>query len=413
MMRDITRMDIRKITPYGRYIDLDKPLLFDLTDEEIIALRKYHNKPEIAIERKIVKKNTTNIQNQQSKRHYKVTREQKYNSGRHRVKKKINHHYGLKVIVGGILVFLVIGSKTLKTDGPRTNVDVVETFGPSYTEYIENSKTLNDLTEEALNSIDVDSVLEQYENSHAEENIDEEVDNIPQEVIQDEISERELLIQDICNIYQLDYNVVYQNLVNLTNDFTNEEYLNGRIQGVTCKGASIQANTEEELLVYAIRCMKQLPSQMGVSTEGLYCKNGYVSGTNYYEQLNRVANVLGVNRCLLYAIVNAECSFNSPLFNESNNPAGLRLQNGDWWSFDTKEEGFFELGMEILKYYRKIGISPDNIDRATLSMIRDIHAPLSDGNQHWLPNVLSGLEYAQMHEAEMFGNLEQNNGLSF
>ena len=59
MMKDITRIDIRKVTPYGKYIDLDRTLLFDLTDEEILALRRYHNKPDIAYERVINKRIAT------------------------------------------------------------------------------------------------------------------------------------------------------------------------------------------------------------------------------------------------------------------------------------------------------------------------------------------------------------------
>lgn len=406
-MRDITRMDIRRITPYGRYIDLDKPLIFDLTDEEIIALRKYHNKPNIAYEKVIVRKTNTQTQRTNVKRQYKMSRDQKYNRGRHHTKKKVKRGNGLKIIVGGILVCLIVGGKYLEAGGPGRNAQALEeSYDSSYSEY---TKSLNDLTEEAINSVDYSALIEQYDNSEESDELVDEEDN----QVVEEIDERALLIQNICNIYQLDYDTVYQNLVNITNDFTNSEYLEGRVAGVTCKGEIVQASSEEELLIYTIRCMKQLPGQMGISSNGLYCRNGYTSGDNYFEQLNRVANVLGVDRCLLYAVVNAETSFNSDLFINSNNPAGLRLSDGSWWKFDTKEEGFFELGMELLKYYRKIGVSPDNIDEVTLGRIRDIHAPLSDGNQHWLPNVLDGLEYAKMHEAEMFGNYEQNNGLSF
>lgn len=395
-MRDITRIDIRKVNPYGRYIDLDKPVIFDLTDEEITALRKYYNKPNIASLRNMTKKTPENV-----KKNYKVTRDQKYNKGRHRTKRKIKKNYGMRVIIGGILVFVMLGSKYIKVDAPKVEAgDYDNSSEPSYTEYIEYNNqsmsygnTLEGLVSSAMDKAD-------------------DIDISIQEDKQ-ESSERQEAIKDICNIYQLNYDVVYSNLVQLTNDFTSDNYLNGHIDGVTCKGVDVYANSEEELLVYTIRCMKQLPSQLGVRTDGLYVKNGYNSGTNYYEQLNKVANVLGVDRCLLYAIVNAESSFNSDLFLNANNPAGIKGNDGNWWFFDTKEEGFFELGMELLKYYRKIGVSPDNIDEVTLGRIRDIHAPLSDGNEHWLPNVLSGLEYAKMHEAEMFGNYEQSNGLSF
>ena len=101
------------------------------------------------------------------------------------------------------------------------------------------------------------------------------------------------------------------------------------------------------------------------------------------------------------------------MFNSINNPAGLKNSYGDWWSFSTKEEGFFELGMEILKYYRMIGKDPSQIDYDTLSEIRDIHAPLSDGNDYWLPNVVDCLSYAQMNETTLFSTQEENNRLSY
>ena len=122
---------------------------------------------------------------------------------------------------------------------------------------------------------------------------------------------------------------------------------------------------------------------------------------------------------MMYAIVNAETSFDSPLFINANNPAGMKdSDTGEWNTFATKEEGFFELGTELLKYYKMAGITPDQIDRNALSKIRDIHCPLSDNvedevNNYWLDNVMDGIEKAQMREVELFGSEEENHRLSF
>jgi hypothetical protein len=110
----------------------------------------------------------------------------------------------------------------------------------------------------------------------------------------------------------------------------------------------------------------------------------------------------------MYAITQSECGFNSKIFVEDNNPGGIK-DNGEWWSFDTLEEGFFELGMEILKYYRYIGEPVNTLDDDTLAKIRDIHAPLSDGNDEWLPNVIECLKYARNNSEELFGPELQNN----
>ena len=89
-------------------------------------------------------------------------------------------------------------------------------------------------------------------------------------------------------------------------------------------------------------------------------------------------NLVGADPVLSYAITQAETSWNSDLFRDSNNPAGLRI-NGSWWRFDTKEEGFIELALEILKFNR--------MGAYTIEEIGAIHAPVEDNNENWIPNV--------------------------
>ena len=50
-----------------------------------------------------------------------------------------------------------------------------------------------------------------------------------------------------------------------------------------------------------------------------------------------------------------------------------------WWRFDTKEEGFIELALEILKFNR--------MGAYTIEEIGAIHAPVEDNNENWIPNV--------------------------
>lgn len=409
-MADLSRIDIRKINANGRYVDLANNTIIDLTDEQIMSLRRYYNDSTIAINRRMVReqesrrepsRRQSQTQRSTSRPNYRVTRDQKYNSGRHRTKKNPRPKFGKLIIVGSLVVCVVMGGKLIKAGQAQELPFDSEVNLPSYSSSVESDYGVK-LDRENSNELSdiVDSIISQ--GSELGGYIEE----------QSELSNRQMMIQNICNIYQVNYTVVYPRLMELTNNFTSQDYLNGVIQGVTCKGVQVQASSEEELLVYTIRCMKQLPESMGLTTDNLYINNGYVSGNNYNEQISHVAEVLGTDRCLLYAIVQSECGFNSDMFNNRNNPAGIKGTDGSWWNFDTKEEGFFELGMEVLKYYRKIGVTPDNIDYDTISRIRDIHAPLSDGNEHWLPNVTSNLEYAKLHEAEMFNDYEQNNGLS-
>lgn len=430
-MASVPRIDIRKVNDKGRYVDLATNTIFDLTDEQILTLREYYHDDTIARNRRIRStydkesdhtlreryQSGASSHAKHSRVNYRVTREQKYNTGRHRTKQKPARVGSYLFIVGSIVVFLGVGSKLLGfMDGQAVNQ--IDVSLPEYTSSVSMQDTLS---LEGVSTLDLleatgadvsrkDENLEYGETGNTYDATMYSSDNYVEEEVSN-YTEREQLIQSICNIYQVNYDVVYQRLVELTDNFSNDAYLSGSIPGVTCKGVQVQASSEEELLVYAIRCMKQLPQQLCVDTTNLYVHNGYTSGTDYTTQLSHVADVLGVDRCLLYAIVQSESGFDSDIFNDKNNPAGIKAPDGSWWVFDTKEEGFFELGMEVLKYYRKIGVTPEHVDYQTLTQIRDIHAPLVDNNDTWLPNVSSNLEYAKMNEAELFGSYSQNNGL--
>ena len=127
-------------------------------------------------------------------------------------------------------------------------------------------------------------------------------------------------------------------------------------------------------------CAKQLPANLGINANNLYVQTGYQSPTDYGKEIGYYSKLLGVDPFLVYSITQAETGWDSPLFLNSNNPAGLRI-NGSWWNFSTKEEGFIELALEILKYNRKGAF--------TIEEIGSIHAPLEDdpSNKDWIPNV--------------------------
>lgn len=398
-MRNLRNIDIRKINSNGRYIDVNIPLMFELTDEEIMELRRIYNNPNIARDR--LQKREVRVE-RPKKRVYKAVRNNPYDN-RGKIKNGVKV-FVRKFIIGGVVVCLAISLlPNIVTNEANVSYADERSNNSGYTSTYEGVEDLSDYI-----TIGIQDVVKDGKNVNDEESI------ISEEVVVDDVNqERCDLVRDICNIYQVNYDVVYPKIEELSNDFMDDNYLNGHIDGVLCKGEEVYANTEEELLVYTIRCMKQLPDILGVDTSNLYINNGYQSGDNYYEQIDRVSRVLGIDRCLMYAIVQSECGFNSEMFNTINNPAGLKDGNGQWWEFSTKEEGFFELGMEILKYYRMIGKDPSQIDEETLSQIRDIHAPLSDGNDYWLPNVISCLNYAKENESMMFDVKSESNGLSY
>ena len=376
----LSMLKVDMITSSGKYFDYESTYIHPLNIQDIYLLRKLYrdspDEPMIARDVEIVVKSKNNSK---PKVRYKITRDQKYNDGLHQLKMQFLSEFKIIAIIGGITVCLLLGSGFWNSLNSANKYDSNTNYATTYQEPV--------------------IVIDYDEYTESETKKEEEIN-------------REDMIKKICNIYHVNYDIVYDTLVKLTDNFCSEGYIDGKIEGVSCKGAIVEAQSEEELLTYIVRVIKQDPTRWNVETTDLYVDNGYESGDDYCEQIEHVAEVLRIDKYLLYAIVQSECGFSSELFLNYNNPAGIKNDSGDWWHFDTKEEGFLELGMELLKYYRWIGEPSNSVDEETIAKIRDIHAPLSDGNQHWLINVLDRMNYARVNSEELFGDSLQSNGLS-
>ena len=353
----LQRINVRSIKPNGvLWVFGEQIRTYQLTKDDIRYLRWYYNDPSIAYQMDL---------SEERKTYALASDRNKYNE-KCRTKNRVNPNgVKTKIIVGSLLVGIMVGSAFLNNKS---------TVKPEFA---------IDINQEIAN----------------EDNIEIGVDRLS-------------TIKHLCDIYQVDFNQTYRKLEELTDNFSGTDYAKGCIKGVTCKGIEVKASSEEELLLYAVRAIKQLPERFGLDPKTLYIDNGYESGTDYLAQISDICEILGLDRNLMYAIVQSECGFDSEMFNTINNPAGLRGVNGTdpWWVFQTKEEGFIELGMEMLKYYRSVGRNPSSVDAETIRLIGDIHAPLSDGNKNWVPNVLINLEYAQNNEPSLF-NGEEVHGL--
>lgn len=395
-MRDITKIDISKITRSGKYIDFDKSEIFTLTPEEVRTLRIFHKNPNIAKDyeafypQKPIAKPQATTKNSnvklpkrpQPSRKYALAKDRnKYNQN-YKTKKTPKITYGYRLIIGGLVVVLGLGyvwNLNSQAAGPQND----------------NSS----LVTEDNNANDI--ITETFDTSSPSGEIN--ITESPEIIQTNNVNYQRAIINKYCNIYQVNSDVVYQKIAELTDNFTSMDYLaNYHINGVVCKGEEIYASSEEELLLYTVRCIKQIPDLLGVPEDNLYINNGYQSSTDYYQQISDISRLMGVDRCLVYAICRTECNFKSDLFINAHNPAGLRNE-GSWWRFDTTEEGFIETCAEIIKYYRKIGKPLSNISYNTLAQVGAIHAPVSDGNEFWLDTVWQIYNDAKENEIEIFG----------
>lgn len=194
---------------------------------------------------------------------------------------------------------------------------------------------------------------------------------------------RKEIIQEYCAIYGVNFDLVYNKIIELTDNFSNENFIKHlTIDGVYCKSTQPYASNEEELFIYAVRAMAQTPEAFGFDSS-IRNTSTYVSNSNYLEVIDHYARVFQIDRNLLYAIMAEETQhFTSNIFMTKNNPAGLKSESGDYADFSNLDEGIIESCTELLKYHYLFGAS-------SIEEIGSIHAPVEDNNDDWVPNVVA------------------------
>lgn len=353
-MRNIKKLNPKKITKNGFYFDLDGLGVFRLTEEEILASRKHFHNRRIASNVYIAPK-------------YKLERKNKY-QGRAKFRKNLNTVKNVALTTAAVTVILYMGTKLYDyVESPQMEVVQVE---------VQAIPALEKETAEESEFVTINELVEE-------------------EPVQDPESYQKEILKRYCDIYQVDYQCIYDKIVEMTNHFSSPEYLSGTIPGITCKGEAVQASSEEELLLCFVRHAKQLPETLGFDQATLYVSNGYVSREDYGKTIGYFSSLLAEDPGIIFSIVQAETSFNSDLFLHANNPAGLKTEDGSWWVFSTKEEGFIELILQVKAYQRK--------GASSMAEIGAIHAPTEDNNEGWLDNALETYSELQGRYEEVFG----------
>jgi len=409
----LINLDVKKINDSGRYSDFSEqmnPKIIDLVKHPkglnyIKFLRDFYNNEKIAkniiIPRDVyvTDNDLPKLKKSTDKKGFKLTRSQRYNNGKHRVRGKINFEPSAKIIIGGILVFVIGFGTFVKADNFETNLD------NSVNEM--NNVGITEVSEE-VNGIPTFQAYRDYMMNR--ENLSDELIAKIEEIMgfdkkEEEKDERQELVSKYANIYHVDYDRVYNKLVDLTDNFTNEDYLNNyHIEGVTCKSKEVYGTSEEELIALYVRCCKQLPEQLGFE-DTVTVSSSYVSPDNYVEQIGDYSRLFDANPCLIYAITKVESDFKSEMFLTKNNPAGLRNSRGDFWTFSTAEEGIIETILEVQKF---IDMGYDTIDK-----LGDIYAPIGAGddplnlNENWKSSVTEIYLDAENNMDELFPNFQK------
>lgn len=208
------------------------------------------------------------------------------------------------------------------------------------------------------------------------------------------------LIREYCAVYQIDYDIVYDKLCELTDNFTSAEYLSGTISGITFKGEQAVFENQDALLLAAVRCCDQTPGELNLTN--IETNKAYETDLTFAQQIKKYADIFEVDECLMYAIIKSETNFGSNLSRQTHNLANLKGSDG-WMVFDNETQSIIELATEIRKF--------NNLGKYTIEEIRESYAPESDDNEHWIPNVTQIRDDAIVNYEEIFG--VPNKGMNF
>ena len=394
-MINIKRLNPKYILPNGRYWDYVKGEMYLLYDDEILAIRKYYNNPNIAANRIIeeykepivsrgyssISKEVSNLRTKSdvvsstTGKRFKVSRSQKFNNGKHKMGSTKDVIKFKNMVALGMTVFFVASSFM-----------------------VFNHKVIGETVDKVEEETDYEYITDIYadiDKSRAEVNVTREY------------------IDKYAQIFHLNGEVAYNKLSEITNNFTSEDYtMEMTCKDLTCKGMPIYADSYEELIIYFMRVLKQEPERYGLTKEEVtgnvdFQSNDYIDDHGFAFVIADYCSILREDPCLIYSIIQAETGWDSDALNNEHNPFGLML-NGELWKFDTFEEGLIETIAQI-KHYRIKGAN-------TIEEIGAMHCPVDNDstgmNSNWVENVSSIYDDVMERQEELFGEVYVENVLT-
>lgn len=216
-----------------------------------------------------------------------------------------------------------------------------------------------------------------------------------------------------CDIYQIKADVVYQKAKELTNDFSDSEWVfYNNIPGTRTLRQERNYGTQELGIMAFVRHMKQIPEDFGFTKEELATNQIYCLDTTYEEFTEKECALFGkVDSILCQAIQYHETRrYTSPLFFENNNPAGLIDRGtGTYWQFRNPAEGILELLFQMeYNFCNQDQFASLSIEEQIVQM-QPSFCPMDDErdtlqlNQYWISGV-TNFYHALSSEKEVSSN---------
>ena len=178
------------------------------------------------------------------------------------------------------------------------------------------------------------------------------------------ITSKEDIIKFYSNIYSLDYEMVYNKILLLTDNFRNDYYHKTIMDSTTLKDRSIDITSMEMGLMLLIRDMYFNTYKFDFN-KSINTNIEYIVDLTEEQIIGKTCDLIGISPELTYGICSLESGhFTSRRWLEENNPSGL-IFNGKWVKMPSSYAGILEQSLESWKY------TYDN--KHTLREIAEVH----------------------------------------
>lgn len=383
-MINIKKIDINKLSSNGTYFDPDVPIMFKLTDEDIIEVRKEYGE-HLCPDRVVIEKSPGfNITREDFRKAY-DNRGKNYSLQRTKGKRRVLtpkekfllalKHSKYKLAAMGISV-AIISSAVISFNPSKVNAPEVE--------YVPTHNVASNIDTTEIPEIDIEALMGPQQIQEQEVTTEVEVD--PEEQLRLEIEQqRKDIIRSGCSVYGLNFETVYNKICELTDNFSNEAFLNGSIPGVQCKSYDVVTDNEAELFYLACRHFFQIPDDFGLSKDSLFNNvEEYVDTKSYEECIAYYGSVFGDEnlRNTCFGIFRSETGGDSDLLIYSNNYGGITSTSGGFAKYGNKDQGAIDLFATVkYSYYNKGMTTPE--------AMQEIYAPSFENDGPWWINTVN------------------------
>lgn len=201
---------------------------------------------------------------------------------------------------------------------------------------------------------------------YAEQNILMEPNNIPMLTDISEITYYHSLVKEYCDVFVLDEEVVTQKVIELTDNYSNEEFNNNKLSIL-----DMEFENKEQLIIYLIMSIDKNPSKFDLDSN-VYVSNDYEPKLSCEDMVKKYSEIFNIDPKIPLSIIYVESYYKLNSYNcvTRHNPAGA-----GHIVYDNLEEGIIYHIINVRYRYANCGN-----DISFFRNAQSVYCPDNDGS---------------------------------